>query len=184
MIDLPNTRSRVVLEPVTAGDALDLVTRFYGDYAPEIHALVPQLIMSRNLRALAIHGYRVMLGGLVPLPNGSYEGWLLIDPHKTFTPRLMILTVRRLRFALDEAARGRHIIVHTRTDAGRRLAQCFHMRRLGMIRVHGHELEVWDRELLQGTDARVHAAQERGAESGDDTGGGAKSGSHRPSGTG
>jgi hypothetical protein len=170
MIDLPKTRNKVVLEPVTAGQALDLVTRFFGDYAPEVHALAPQLAVSRNLRALAINNYRVMLGGVVPLSNGSHEGWLLIDPHKTFTPCLMILAVRRLRFALDEAARGRHVIVHTRTDAGRRLAQCFHMRRLRMIRVHGHELEVWDHELHEGTDARVHAAEKRGAEGGDPAG--------------
>jgi hypothetical protein len=176
MIDLPKTRNKVVLEPVSSVEALDLVTRFYGDYAPEIHALTPQLIMSVNLRALAIHDYRVMLGGLVPLSNGMHEGWLLIDPHKTFTPCLMILAVRRLRFALDEAARGRHVIVHTSTEAGRRLVQCFHMRKSRMIRVHGHELEVWDREFHEGDHARIHAAQERGAEGAADGSGSAERG--------
>jgi hypothetical protein len=165
MIDLPKTRNKVVLEPLSSLAARDLVTRFYGDYAPEIHGLTPKLIMSVNLRALAINDYRVMLGGLVPLPNGTHEGWLLIDPHKTFTPCLMILAVRRLRFAIDEAARARHVIVHTSTEAGRRLAQCFHMRKSRMIRVDGHELEVWDLELLQADHARVHAAEKRGAES-------------------
>lgn len=135
-------RNRVELRSISPGGALDALATFYGDYTPETAALAPQLALSRNLRALKINGRIVMIGGLVPA-GSHHEGYLIIDPHWTPTPRLMLPVVRRLRAAVGDAARGRALIVHAATGAGARLAKMVHLQYLRRVRLHGNELEVW-----------------------------------------
>ncbi len=153
------TINRVQLVPLTCGSALDHCTDMFGKYSPQSVGLAPQLAASRYLRALKVNGHVVALGGVVPLDNGTVEGFLVLRPDWTPTPRLMILAARRIRAAVLGVSRHHDLIVHVRTRSGARLARIIHLTYLRMIRLHDIELEVWGRGVLgQNTGKTLEAA--------------------------
>jgi hypothetical protein len=155
------TINRVQLQPVTAGYALDHLIGFFGPHSDEAIKLAPQIAAARNLRVLNMNGCAIAVGGVVPLNDGTSEGFLIIDPHWTPTPRLMVLAVRRIRAAVEAVSRHHDLIVHVRSRAGKRLARTVHLTQLRMIRLHDVELEVWGRVVPCSI---VHPAQVEGAE--------------------
>lgn len=146
------TINRVQLAHITAGQALDHVTQFFGDHSDQAIGLAPQLAAARHLRALKANGRVIALGGVVRLAAiDTVEGFLILDPHWSPTPRLLTLAVRRIRAAAKSVAVHDNLVVHVRTRAGARLARTVHLSYLRMIRLHDIELEVWGR-VVSGSD--------------------------------
>jgi hypothetical protein len=143
--------NRIIVQFVTAGEALDVGGAFFGDRSEAVMHLAPQLAVASRLRVITVNGYPVMLGGLHDLPDGTKEAFVIVRPDWTPTARLMLPIMRRLRVEADMIARDHVFVAAIRSDAGRRMAEILQLRFLRKMRHAIGVLEIWGRVLPQET---------------------------------